>query len=34
MALGAAVAGEEDDVIGKLLVVTLGWKPLAKKEQE
>lgn len=31
---GAAVDDEEDDVIGKPLGVTLGCKPLAKKEQE
>lgn len=31
---GAAVDDEEDDVISKPLGVTLGCKPLAKKEQE
>lgn len=31
---GAAVDDEEDDVISKPLGVTLGCKPLAKKDQE
>lgn len=31
---GAAVDDEEDDVISEALSVTLGCKPLAKKEQE